>query len=117
VAENFVREFRGMRIGFVGAGLMGAPMVRNLVKAGHDVVVSTRTPSRLAGEGWTVVGSPAEAAGDAEVFCSIVPDSPEVRAVVESALTTLPRGAVVIDVDDRAGDGAFTGAAVRGGGS
>ena len=48
-----------MRVGFVGAGLMGAPMVRRLVEAGLDVVVSSRDPARLAGTGWTVVGSPA----------------------------------------------------------
>ncbi|MDQ1565302.1 MAG: binding domain of 6-phosphogluconate dehydrogenase, partial [Actinomycetota bacterium] len=46
-----------MRVGFVGAGLMGAPMVRRLVEAGHDVTVSSRDPARLAGTGWRVVGS------------------------------------------------------------
>jgi 3-hydroxyisobutyrate dehydrogenase-like beta-hydroxyacid dehydrogenase len=45
-----------------------------------------------------VVGSPAEASGGAEVFCSIVPDSPEVTAVVESALTVLSPGALVIEM-------------------
>ena len=54
-----------MRIGFVGAGLMGAPMVRRLVEAGHDVVVSSRRPQRLSGTGWNVVGSPAETAAGA----------------------------------------------------
>jgi len=87
-----------VKIGFAGAGLMGAPMVRNLLAAGHEVVVSSRNPARLADAGWTVVGSPAEAARDAEVFCSIVPDGPEVREVVASALTALPRDAVVVEM-------------------
>ena len=87
-----------MRVGFVGAGLMGAPMVRRLVEAGHDVTVSSRDPGRLAATGWRVVGSPAEAADGAEVVCSIVPDSPEVAAVVDSALKTAAAGTVIVEM-------------------
>jgi len=87
-----------MRVGFVGAGLMGAPMVRRLIRAGHEVTVSSRDPGRLSGEGWRVVGSPAEAAAGAEVVCSIVPDSPEVTAVVESVLEKAEAGTVVVEM-------------------
>jgi 3-hydroxyisobutyrate dehydrogenase-like beta-hydroxyacid dehydrogenase len=87
-----------MRIGFVGAGLMGAHMVRNLLAAGHDVVVSSRSPERLADTGWTVVDSPALAAEDADVICSIVPDSPEVEAAVRSVLETAPFHAVIVEM-------------------
>ena len=87
-----------MRVGFVGAGLMGAPMVRRLIEAGHDVTVSSRDPARLADTGWRVVGSPAEAADGAEVVCSIVPDSPEVRAVVDSVLKTAAAGTVIVEM-------------------
>lgn len=87
-----------MKIGFVGAGLMGAPMVRNLLEAGHEVVVSSRDPGRLADTGWTVVGSPAEAADGSEIVCSIVPDSPEVEAVVRSALETMAEGSVLVEM-------------------
>jgi 3-hydroxyisobutyrate dehydrogenase-like beta-hydroxyacid dehydrogenase len=87
-----------VEIGFVGAGLMGAPMVRNLLAAGHAVTVSSRSPERLAGEGWTVVASPAEAAGGAGVVCSIVPDGPEVTEVVDSLLTTAAPGTVLIEM-------------------
>jgi 3-hydroxyisobutyrate dehydrogenase-like beta-hydroxyacid dehydrogenase len=87
-----------MRIGFVGAGLMGAHMVRNLLAAGHDVVVSSRSPERLADTGWTVVDSPARAAEDADVICSMVPDSPEVEAVVASVLETAPFHAVIVEL-------------------
>jgi 3-hydroxyisobutyrate dehydrogenase-like beta-hydroxyacid dehydrogenase len=87
-----------MRVGFGGAGLMGAHMVRRLIEAGHDVTVSSRNPDRLAGTGWRVVGSPAEAADGAEVVCSIVPDSPEVTAVVDSVLKTATPGTVVVEM-------------------
>jgi 3-hydroxyisobutyrate dehydrogenase-like beta-hydroxyacid dehydrogenase len=87
-----------MRVGFVGAGLMGTPMVRRLIEAGHDVTVSSRDPARLADTGWRVVGSPEEAADGAEVVCSIVPDSPEVTAVVDSVLKTAGAGTVIVEM-------------------
>jgi 3-hydroxyisobutyrate dehydrogenase-like beta-hydroxyacid dehydrogenase len=77
---------------------MGTPMVRRLVDAGHDVTVSSRNPARLAGTGWRVVGSPAEAAAGADVVCSIVPDSPEVAAVVGSVLESAPAGMVIVEM-------------------
>ncbi len=73
-------------------------MVRNLLEAGHDVVVSSRTPERLADTGWTVVASPAEAAEGAEVVCSIVPDSPEVTSVVNSVLEAAGPGTVIVEM-------------------
>src|SRR5687768_16403544 len=87
-----------MKVGFVGAGLMGGPMVRNLVAAGHEVVVSSLDPGRLADTGWAVVGSPAEAAAQADVVCSIVPDGPEVTDVVSAALTTARPGTVFVEM-------------------
>ena len=90
-----------MRIGFVGAGLMGAPMVGNLVAAGHDVVVSSRTPERLADTGWTVVGSPAEAARDADIVCSIVP-LPSGFTVMSEVLRTHPVETMAASTNARA---------------
>ena len=87
-----------MQVGFVGAGLMGAPMVRRLIEAGHEVTVSSRDPARLADTGWRVVGSPEEAADGAAVVCSIVPDSPEVTAVVDSVLKTAAAGTVIVEL-------------------
>ena len=87
-----------MRVGFVGAGLMGAPMVHRLIDAGHEVTISSRRPARLTGQGWRVVRSPAEAAAGAEVVCSIVPDSPEVTEVVTSVLEKAAAGTVIVEM-------------------
>lgn len=86
-----------MRVGFIGAGLMGAPMVERLVAAGHDVVVSSRAPHRLP-PGWRTVGRPEAAADGADVICSILPDSAEVEQVVDAVLTTARRGAVLAEM-------------------
>lgn len=75
-----------MRIGFVGLGAMGYPMAGHLVRAGHDVTVFNRTRARA--EQWAaehrgrIATSPADAARDAEVVCTMVGDDPDVRAVV-----------------------------------
>lgn len=86
-----------MRVGFVGAGLMGAPMVERLRAAGYEVVVSSRTPDRLP-ETWSTVDDPAAAAADADVVCSIVPDTAEVRSVVGSILRTAKPGSVLVEM-------------------
>jgi 3-hydroxyisobutyrate dehydrogenase-like beta-hydroxyacid dehydrogenase len=58
-----------MKVGFVGAGNMGLPMARNLLRARRSVTVHNRTPGRaeqLAGEGAAVALAPSEAARDAD---------------------------------------------------
>ena len=87
-----------MRIGFVGAGLMGAGMVRNLAAAGHDVRLYARTPERARDLPATLVGSPAEAAEGADLFASCVTDSPDVRAVVEAMLAAERPAPVVVEM-------------------
>src|SRR5690242_12702199 len=62
-----------MRVGFVGLGLMGAPMARNLVRAGLEVVVHGRnqdTVAQLQAEGATVAGSLRDVAAQVDVLCS-----------------------------------------------
>lgn len=71
-------------VGFIGIGIMGSGMARNLVAAGFDVVVWNRTPAKAeAIEGATVVASPAECVARAPVILLCVADTPDVRAVVE----------------------------------
>ena len=71
-------------VAFVGLGIMGAPMARNLVAAGHDVIgVNRSRPAvdRLVEAGGRAAGSVAEAVAGAEVVITMLPDSPDVEAV------------------------------------
>ncbi len=73
-------------IGFVGTGIMGAPMARNLAKAGFQVTAYNRTAAKaeaLREHGVAVAGSLAEVARSASVVITMVPDTPDALAVVE----------------------------------
>jgi 3-hydroxyisobutyrate dehydrogenase-like beta-hydroxyacid dehydrogenase len=89
-----------MKIGFVGLGSMGSGMARNLIKAGHTLVVYNRTRSRaeeLRPMGAAVAGAPGEAASGVEVLITMLADD---KAVEDSlfgpgrVLQSLPTGAV-----------------------
>ena len=91
------------RVGFVGLGIMGAPMARNLLKAGFAVTVWNRTASRseaLKADGAAVAASPAAVAAASEVTVSCVSDSPDVEAVALGAggvIEGAARGSAYID--------------------
>lgn len=71
-------------IGFIGLGIMGAPMAANLVRAGHEVVGFNRSAGameRLERDGGRRAGSVAEAVSGADVVITMLPDSPDVEAV------------------------------------
>jgi 3-hydroxyisobutyrate dehydrogenase len=73
------------RVGFVGTGIMGAPMARNALKAGFPVTVTNRTLSRaepLAKDGATVVKTPREVAEGSDIVVTMVPNTPHVEAAV-----------------------------------
>jgi 3-hydroxyisobutyrate dehydrogenase/2-hydroxy-3-oxopropionate reductase len=73
-------------VAFIGLGAMGSRMAGRLVDAGHQVVVWNRTPTKtqqLAGRGAVPAGSPAEAAGRADVVMTMVSDAGALRAVTE----------------------------------
>jgi 3-hydroxyisobutyrate dehydrogenase len=94
------------RVAFAGLGIMGAPMAANLVRAGLEVAVHTRTrekAERFAAEhdGARAAATPAEAAREADAFVSIVPDAPQVEEILfgeDGAAATLPDGALVVDM-------------------
>lgn len=74
-----------MSVGFIGLGIMGAGMARNLLNAGHELVVWNRTAARaepLAAAGAQVAGSPREVAERAEVVITCVSDTPDVEQVL-----------------------------------
>ena len=75
-------------VAFVGLGIMGAPMARNLIAAGHDVIgVNRSRPAvdRLVQAGGRAAGNVAEAVTGADVVITMLPDSPDVEAVALGA--------------------------------
>jgi len=85
-------------IGFVGAGLMGSGMIRNLAAAGHEVRVFARTPSRAQGLPAVAAPSVAEAVDGADLACSCVTDSPDVREVVAGILAAPAPPPVLVEM-------------------
>jgi 2-hydroxy-3-oxopropionate reductase len=91
-----------MKIGFIGLGIMGAPMALNLKKAGHELTVPERkslsAELRTAAE---VVADPKSVAARADVLILMVPDTPDVEVVLfgpNGAAEGLKRGTLVIDM-------------------
>ncbi len=73
------------RIGFIGLGIMGLPMAANLAKAGHDVTGYNRSAAameRLVAQGGRSASSVSHAVEGAEVVITMLPDSPDVEAVM-----------------------------------
>lgn len=87
-----------VRIGFVGTGLMGSGMIANLAAAGHEVVAYARTPERAAGLPATLAPSVAAAVDGADLACSCVTDSDDVRQVVRAMLTAPSPPPVVVEL-------------------
>ena len=73
------------KIGFVGLGIMGRPMVKNLIQAGFDVTVWNRSRPGLdecVAAGATEAASPSAAAAACDIFICMVTDSPDVESVI-----------------------------------
>ncbi len=93
-----------MKVGFVGLGIMGKPMSKNLLKAGHEVVVyNTSQPAidELVAAGAIAAKSNAEVGAQCDVIITMVPNSPQVREVClgEKCLSEAAKpGTVVIDM-------------------
>ena len=91
-------------IAFIGLGIMGGPMSRHLVKAGHSVIGFNRSPGpmeQLVADGGKGAGSVAEAVHQADVIITIVPDSPDVASLAlgEGGIyANAPRGSIHIDM-------------------
>ena len=92
------------KVGFVGTGIMGAPMAKNAAKAGFEVTVYNRSPAKaeaLRGGGIAVAGSIAEVAQASEIVVTMVPDTADVLAVVEGPgglAESMASGAILIDM-------------------
>jgi 2-hydroxy-3-oxopropionate reductase len=97
------------RIGLIGLGIMGKPMARNLLRAGYPLVVHNRSRAavdELVAESGDVVAahSPREVAARAQLVITMLPDSPDVRAVVFGAAgddglqDALSTGSLLVDM-------------------
>jgi 2-hydroxy-3-oxopropionate reductase len=99
-------DFEGAPIGFIGLGIMGKPMARNLAKAGYDLVVYNRSRDdvdTLLGEGdqFQAAGSPREVAERTKAVITMLPDSPDVRDVVfgeNGLLPVMDKGHLLVDM-------------------
>ncbi|HEV7125834.1 MAG TPA: NAD(P)-dependent oxidoreductase [Ktedonobacterales bacterium] len=93
-----------MRAGFIGLGIMGKPMARNLLKAGFALTIYARRPETvgdLVAAGATLVGSAAAVGQAAEVIVTMLPNAPEVEEVVlgpRGVLAGAAAGAIVVDM-------------------
>ena len=84
-----------MTIAFLGTGIMGAPMARNLAQAGNDVAAWNRTREKAeAIDGVQVADSPAEAVRGAEVVVTMLSDGAAVEEVWEQAAEAVGDGAI-----------------------
>ena len=93
-----------LNLGFVGLGIMGKPMARNLMKAGHKVTVfdiAAEAVDVMASEGAIRAGSAAEAAAASEITITMLPDGPEVEQAIvgpRGVLEGARPGSLVIDM-------------------
>ncbi len=91
-------------VGMIGLGIMGRPMVRNLLKAGYNVTVHNRSSGpmeELAAEGATPADSPRAVAERVDIVITMLPDSPDVEAVMRGergVFAGTRAGSIVIDM-------------------
>ena len=92
-----------LKIGYIGLGLMGKSMARNILKAGFPLVVHNRSQQavdELVSEGAQAAGTPAELTSKVDVVITNLPDSPDVELVVlgeQGIIETAREGQVFID--------------------
>ena len=92
------------KIGFIGLGIMGKPMAKNLIKAGHELVVFNRSQGPvddLVAAGAKAGRSAADVAAQVDIVVTMLPNSPDVKAVVTGpggVLDGAKAGLIVIDM-------------------
>jgi 2-hydroxy-3-oxopropionate reductase len=88
-------------VAFIGAGIMGLPMIRNLARAGVKVCawdVRAAATAALAKEGIAVAATLEEAVAGRRIVITMLPDTPQVREVVGALRGILPRGSLIVDM-------------------
>jgi 2-hydroxy-3-oxopropionate reductase len=92
------------KVGFVGLGIMGTSMARNLIEDGHELVIHNRTRAKaekLAKLGAEVATSPREVAGRSDVIITMLPGPPEVEEVLageNGLLEGVREGSLIVDM-------------------
>ena len=92
-----------LKLGFIGLGIMGAPMASHLLAAGHELFINTRSkvPDEFANSAAVVCATPAEVAKKADIIITMVPDTPDVEKVLfgeNGVAHGLTKGKIVIDM-------------------
>jgi 2-hydroxy-3-oxopropionate reductase len=92
-----------LKLGFIGLGVMGAPMAGHLIKAGHQLFVHTigTVPAPVAGSSATVCSSARDVAERADIVFTMVPDTPDVEKVLfdeNGVAAGLSKGKIVVDM-------------------
>ena len=92
------------KIGFIGLGVMGKPMAKHLIAAGHQLTVHNRSRGavdELVAAGATAARSPAEVAKTSSIVITMLPDTPDVERVLtgpDGVVESMQRGTIVIDM-------------------
>ncbi|GAB7270920.1 hypothetical protein DZS_23140 [Dickeya ananatis] len=93
-----------MKIGFIGLGIMGKPMSKNLIKAGYSLVVLDRNSEAVAevtAAGASAAATPKAIAEQSDIIITMLPNSPHVKEVVlgeNGVIEGAHKGAVIIDM-------------------
>lgn len=93
-----------MKVGFIGLGIMGKPMAKNLLKAGYELIVTNRSKAsveELVKQGATGAKTSKEVASQCDVIITMLPNSPQVKEVVlgeNGVIEGIKDGATVIDM-------------------
>lgn len=93
-----------MKIGFIGLGIMGKPMSKNLLRAGHDLVVcdvNRAAVEEVVAAGAKAAATPREVAAQVELVITMLPNSPHVKQVVlgqDGVIEGAKKGTVVVDM-------------------
>src|SRR5919202_5248579 len=93
------------KVGFIGLGIMGGPMARNLMGSGYELVLYSRTREKAeelaADRAAEAADNPREVAGACDVVITMLPDSPEVAEVLageDGVLEGIEEGSLLIDM-------------------
>ncbi len=92
-----------MNVGFIGLGIMGKPMVANLIKGGHTLFLASRSgvPQELTAAGGKACASAKEVAQKADIIITMLPDTPDVEKVLfgkDGVAEGLSAGTIVVDM-------------------